>query len=229
MHIKKLDLRQFRGRIFFTTDLHGYYDLLHEKLKEVAFDENRDILIVGGDLCDRGPDSRYILDYLDEPWFHSVRGNHEEMFIDAYEDGWESVSGQMLFANGGEWVKSCTPQMLKAIYEAFKDLPLAIELTTNKETIGVVHAQVPYNNWEEFSKLTRAELEFNAGSTAQWARTNYDYRLQIQVKGVDRLFVGHTPTFSGEIEQLGNTYYCDLGSFFRNKICMLEIENEREV
>lgn len=50
--IKILDMREHEGRIFFTTDLHGCYDLLHEHLKAVSFDSTKDILITGGDLCD---------------------------------------------------------------------------------------------------------------------------------------------------------------------------------
>ena len=47
--IHQYDLREFKGRVFFTTDLHGSYDLLHEKLKEVGFDTSKDLLFVGGD------------------------------------------------------------------------------------------------------------------------------------------------------------------------------------
>ena len=72
-HIHQYDLRDFKGRIFFTTDLHGHYELLHQKLKEVSFDSTRDMLFVGGDWCDRGPDSKHIMDYIYEPWLHSIK------------------------------------------------------------------------------------------------------------------------------------------------------------
>ena len=47
-HILKIDARDFKGRIFFTTDIHGHFDLLHERLRDVCFDSSRDILITGG-------------------------------------------------------------------------------------------------------------------------------------------------------------------------------------
>jgi serine/threonine protein phosphatase 1 len=222
-HIKTLDMRQHSGRIFFTTDLHGHYDLLHEKLKEVGFDSNKDILIIGGDMCDRGPDSAHVLDYLNEPWVHCIRGNHEELLIGAVEENFEGWATNCLIGNGGVWVGGISEELMKAIYESFKSLPLAIELLTPTEKIGIIHAQVPYNNWDEFKKMTGAELEFNGAATAQWARTNYDKQADIQVKGVDRLMVGHTPTDSGEVEVLGNTWYCDLGSFFRDKISFVQL------
>lgn len=50
-HIKVLDFTKPKGRVLFTTDLHGHYDLLHDKLREVAFDSTKDVLICGGDWC----------------------------------------------------------------------------------------------------------------------------------------------------------------------------------
>jgi len=222
-HIKTLDMRQHKGRVYFTTDLHGHYDLLHEKLKEVVFDSSVDILIIGGDMCDRGPDSAHVLDYLNEPWIHCIRGNHEELLIGAVEENFEGWATNCLLGNGGVWVGSISEELIKAIYESFKSLPLAIELLTPTEKIGIIHAQCPYNNWDEFKKMTGAELDFNGAATAQWARTNYDKQADIQVKGVDRLMVGHSPTRSGEVEVYGNTWYCDLGSFFRDKISFVQL------
>jgi serine/threonine protein phosphatase 1 len=223
MQIKDLDLRGFKGRIFFTTDLHGHYNLLHEKLKEVAFNGDKDILLVGGDLCDRGPDSQYVLDYLNEPWFISIMGNHEKMLIDAYENPSDRNCYEMLFLNGGEWFYNIPKTKQKAIYDSFKELPLAIKVITDSETVGIVHAQCPYDDWEEFSKMTKAEIEWDGAATSQWARSNYLYRKDITIGGVDRLLVGHSPTSTGEVEVIGNTWYCDLGSFFRDKLCLLEI------
>jgi len=222
-HIKILDMRQHKGRVYFTTDLHGHYDLLHEKLKEVAFDSSVDILIIGGDMCDRGPDSAHVLDYLNEPWIYCIRGNHEELLIGAVEENFEGWATNCLIGNGGAWVGAISEELMKAIYESFKSLPLAIELLTPTEKIGIIHAQCPYNNWDEFKKMTGVELDFNGAATAQWARTNYDKQADIQVKGIDRLMVGHSPTRSGEVEVYGNTWYCDLGSFFRNKISFVQL------
>ena len=222
-HIKVMDLTEHKGRVFFTTDLHGYYDLLHEKMKEVGFDSSKDILIVAGDLTDRGPDSHYVLDYLDSSWLHSVRGNHEQMFIQAYEDGWHSQAARMLVMNGGEWVVSCEDNHLKAIYNVFKELPLAIELILPTEKVGVIHAQVPRGCWDKFKVMSPQEMEWEGYAIAQWARTKYDKSDKGVISGVDFVLSGHTPTNSGEIEQLGNQLYCDLGSFFRGKISFIEV------
>lgn len=225
-HVHQYDLRYFEGRVFFVSDLHGHYDLLHEALRNVAFNSRTDILFVGGDWTDRGPHSHYVLDYLDEPWIHSVRGNHEEMFIDAYESNYdpENWSVKTLKAHGGDWIWRLTPQHQSAINCLFKMMPLGIELLLpHGRKVGIVHAEVPYRDWNQFVNVTKAELNWNAQATCQWSRTWYDKGLQDQVKGVDFVLVGHTPTDSGDVERLGNMVFTDGGSFFRNKINLIEL------
>lgn len=221
-HVKIYD-RYTKGRTFFTTDIHGHFDLLHEQMKLHAFDTSKDRLFVGGDSTDRHTDSKYILDYLNEPWFISVQGNHCQMLIDVYENPNDRRAYEMLYCNGRAWYFDLEADHQKQIYESFKSLPLAIEVETSLGKVGICHAQCPYNDWDKFKDMTDAELDWNGKATLQWARTNYDRKDEIQIKGVDVLLVGHSPTRSGKIEKLANTWYCDLGSFFRNKICFLEI------
>ncbi len=97
------------GRDFFTTDIHGSFDLLHEQMRLNAFDTSKDRLFVGGDLCDRGLYSSTVLDYIHEPWLHSVQANHEAMVIQAYEDEFKGRAAEMLYFNGGEWYFDCPP------------------------------------------------------------------------------------------------------------------------
>ena len=226
-HIKVLDFTKPKGRVFFTTDLHGHYDLLHESLREVAFDSTKDILISGGDWCDRGPDSQHVLDYLNEPWVYSIRANHEQLLIQTVEAGFSGPAARCLYENGGEWFFNLLDQgqmsTIKAIYESFKSLPLAIELLTPTEKIGIVHAQVPRGCWDKFKVMSTQEMEWEGYAIAQWARTKYDKSDKGVISGVDFVLSGHTPTNSGEIEQLGNQLYCDLGSFFRGKISFIEV------
>lgn len=221
-----IDATLHKGRIYFVTDLHGCYDLLHEKLREVSFDSSKDILVSGADWCDRGPDSKHVLDYLNEPWIHSVRGNHEQLVIQTYEDDFVGAAARCLMGNGGQWyfdLNDEDPIHAKAIYESFKSLPLGIEVLTPTEKIGIVHAQCPYDDWNLFKKMSAGELEWDGMATAQWSRSNYDKQADIQVKGVDRLMVGHSPTRSGEVEVYGNTWFCDLGSFFKDKISFVQL------
>jgi len=88
------------GRDFVVGDIHGHIDLFHEELSREGFDPIKDRVFSVGDLIDRGPDSLACLDLLNEPWFHAVRGNHEQMMIEwATGEGfpdWKSEFGDWL-------------------------------------------------------------------------------------------------------------------------------------
>lgn len=223
-HIAFYDLSEFNGRAFFTTDLHGHFDLLHCAMLDNNFDTDTDLLFVGGDSTDRHSDSKSVLDYINEPWFISIQGNHEALFIGAYDENWCGPYTNCLLSNGGEWVSSLTKGMTFSIYTAFKSLPLGIEiLLPSGDKVGIIHSQVPYDDWEQFKEITKAELEWNGLNTCQWARDKYDNQISVPVKNVDLVLSGHTPTNSGDIETLGNQMFCDLGSFFRDKISFYQI------
>lgn len=63
-------------------DIHGYLDDFHALLRRAEFNPATDRVFCTGDLVDRGPDSLGCLALLGESWFHSVSGNHEQMFAD---------------------------------------------------------------------------------------------------------------------------------------------------
>lgn len=229
-HIQFVE-KNTEGRDLFVTDVHGSFDLLVEKMREVGFSPaNGDRLFSSGDWCDRGLQSSEVLDWLQEPWVYSTRANHEEMVISYiesispdYPEG-ERQPFEMLYFNGGAWFFDLTVAQQMRIYETFKSLPLAIELVSRSgKKVGIVHAEVPYGDWEQFKNITKAELKWNGEAVAQWARTKYDRQNQDFVKNIDLVLVGHTPTESGNVEVLGNVWYCDAGSFFRNKLNFFEI------
>ena len=64
--------------VFVVGDIHGSYTLLKEKLKEVGFNVNNDLLIAVGDLVDRGGENEKSVGLLNEHWFTSIKGNHED-------------------------------------------------------------------------------------------------------------------------------------------------------
>lgn len=78
-------------RLYAIGDIHGCHDLLaqmHERIDaEIARDRPADWRIVHvGDYCDRGPDTKGVLDFLIErmaadPRVICLRGNHDEGFL----------------------------------------------------------------------------------------------------------------------------------------------------
>ena len=77
-------------KYFIVSDVHSFYTPLMETLNNNGFDlENEEhILVVNGDLFDRGDESKLLLDFVKslEDRFIYVRGNHEDLLTDLYVD-----------------------------------------------------------------------------------------------------------------------------------------------
>lgn len=74
-------------KYFVTSDIHSYYNPFIKELNKKGFDvENKEhILIICGDLFDRGPDSVKLYEFimsLSSDRRILIRGNHEYLFID---------------------------------------------------------------------------------------------------------------------------------------------------
>lgn len=82
-------------RIIAISDIHGELDMLRALLKTTQYSKHTDQLILLGDYVDRGPDSKGVIDMvrsLADDGAIVLRGNHDQMMIDAYygrDNGWE--------------------------------------------------------------------------------------------------------------------------------------------
>ncbi|MEQ9350294.1 MAG: metallophosphoesterase, partial [Alphaproteobacteria bacterium] len=93
-------------RVYAIGDIHGRRDLLNQLHQAITADAAtapaRRILIHLGDLVDRGPDSRGVIDSLLRPLagFETVnlKGNHEDLLLRFLDD---PAMGAMWLANGG--------------------------------------------------------------------------------------------------------------------------------
>ena len=86
--------------VYVIGDLHGCYSLLMQELKNLNFDFHNDLLFCTGDLIDRGTENLECISLLEQPWFVTVRGNHEEMCITGQFD--PSIK-DIHRRHGGEW------------------------------------------------------------------------------------------------------------------------------
>lgn len=104
-YIVKIETLNKHGRDFIVGDLHGCVKSLMEGLEKVLFEPTVDRVFCLGDLIDRGPDSFNTLRLLKEPWFFSLRGNHEDMLLSALYR-FDSILHRPsdFYRNGGEWV-----------------------------------------------------------------------------------------------------------------------------
>src|SRR5690606_41261872 len=113
------------------------------------FDFENDLLICTGDLIDRGNENLECISLLDQTWFLTVRGNHEEMCIRGQYD---PKMKDMHERNGGEWFYKLPQQKQLEIINYFKELPLVIEVQLESKKIGIVHADIDIQDWNIFKQ-----------------------------------------------------------------------------
>lgn len=207
------------GRDFVVGDIHGMFKTLAKELEELGFDPEKDRLFSVGDLIDRGPDNEDIEEWLAKPWFHAVRGNHEQMLIDGFTDK-EGSSAQFHFLNGGEWFFGLPTVQQQCIVLQCQDLPLAIEVETPNGLVGIVHAECPLSDWGLFKNMFSANKS-RFTQVALWARMRISVGDNSDVAGLHKLYVGHTPMHFPT--QLGNVHYIDTGAVFGKKFTIEQI------
>lgn len=208
-HFKKNIL----GRDFVVGDIHGCFQLFEEKLKEINFNPEVDRMFSVGDLIDRGPESHRALEFLSKPWFHSVRGNHEQMCID-FATG---VSSMALHPqNGGRWILNQPDPM--EIAKEFLSLPFAIEVETDNGLVGIIHAECPVEDWFE---LTLHKNNYSAQLACLWSREKIYNNNTDVIKRVHKVFHGHTPL--DKIAELGNRVYIDTSAVFTGNLTVVQL------
>ena len=204
------------GRDFIVSDIHGCYHYLEKLLEKVDFDYKTDRLISVGDLCDRGPYSAKVLDYLREPWFFAVKGNHEDLYIQCVELG----NCSTFMYNGGRWVNDQPDIVKELILDRFKELPLTIEFVNNNRKIGIIHAEFPINlvnnDWEELKEtLEKQTFGDHLEQIMLWSRSRIGKSPEglRKIDNVDYIFHGHT--ILEKITEHNNCIYIDTGSFVK--------------
>ncbi|TXF91733.1 serine/threonine protein phosphatase [Neolewinella aurantiaca] len=179
-------------RQFSITDIHGHLKTFEALLQRLDFSVH-DQLFLLGDFIDRGPDSKGVIDYVEElratgHQVHCLRGNHEQMALDAVygNDSW-----RMWLNNGGK------------------------EACSSFGTHGEWFVPEPYRQWMDelpYHLSTQGYLFVHAGLDTRvddpladthsliWSRWWYEPQDKEWLDG--RILVhGHTPVSRAEIEQ----------------------------
>lgn len=205
------------GKDYVVGDIHGCFSKLRSVLEEIKFDETKDRLFSVGDLVDRGPESEEAIDWLAKPWFHAVKGNHEQMTIDLQTFGEDMYSRH----NGMGWILDSPKEHQKLYAEVFKDLPVAIEIEAKGKKYGIIHADVPVDNWAELEECLNGTRGDGYENVALWSRDRINNSDNSFVYNIEIVYVGHTPL--KKVTVLGNVIYIDTGSCFGGELTVLEI------
>ena len=173
------------GRILAFGDIHGCdraFDLLLSGLEI----KTEDTVVVLGDVVDRGPGTKQVIDRLmllrEQCQLVSIMGNHEEMFLDAVA--------------GGDWL---SPWLMHGGREALDSYEGELE-TVPEDHLEFMAAGLDY--WEtERDIFVHANLEpgipldQQTGQSLRWARLT---AMEPPWETGQRVICGHTPQMSGD-------------------------------
>ena len=211
------------GRDFVLGDLHGCLEHFEALLEKIDFDKTKDRMFSVGDLVDRGPKSMECLRLIDEPWFHAVKGNHEEMMISVAEMDGEWAE-RIYYDNGGAWIIDLVDANNKDFYEHIKlakELPeLIIVETEHLGKVGICHAESP-------SSWSSDHLDYKDQRRMMWGRDKISWSPTMGKvpEGVSMTVHGHTPIGIKHHERM-NAWWIDSGCFYTGMLTVLEISGK---
>ena len=202
------------GDVIAVGDIHGRLDLLDVFLDSVRKTQATVVLL--GDLIDRGPDDLGVLErvekLLEEPeaWgleaAYALRGNHEQMFLDACE----GFDVDVWFNNGGNYLGL---NQLSLHSNWIRNLPIYL---TVGDTL-FMHAGV-------FPGVDPAEsVEAGKIESLVWVRQPFmtvGPQLEKWTDKLKRVVHGHTPFFEKDllgqvnVSQKGDRVGIDSGAYF---------------
>lgn len=212
--------REIKGKLYAVGDIHGCFNLLMNRLEEIGFDFENDLLVAVGDLVDRGIQNTECVGLLDEQWFTSVLGNHEDMCINGLND---MALARMHVNNGGQWFYELEHDEQQRIVDTFNKLPVVLEVNHKGKKYGFVHGHIEQNDWTEFKQSFEQKSQRSAKDLAIWGRDRLDTdkTKYSHVSGVDLVVMGHTVTMLPISRD--NCYYIDVGAVHYGHLCILEL------
>ena len=231
MKIEKINEDDYE-RIFLTSDIHGHYSMFEELLDKIKLTK-KDLLIILGDSCDRGPKTyelyKKYYDLEKEGYnIKHLRGNHEDMLIKAMESG----DNDHWYRNGGEKTQ-------KSFYNnsESKDT-LTFEEWLEREGIKSVKwfvdwlDRIPIMISGEKNLFVHAAFDTTKGEDEQehrfliWDRNDF----WTNNKTGKAIYFGHTPSKDGKIRHYVNDVHCiDTGSYKNGIIACVELKTGKEI
>jgi serine/threonine protein phosphatase 1 len=215
--------RNTKGKDYVVGDIHGMFKDLYILLVSINFDFENDRLFSVGDLCDRGPNSPDVINWLNYPWFFPIMGNHEQIIL-LYESN--RYNDKDLLSVGGEWWLSLDKKLKKIIVDAYKNLPIAIEVETEDGLVGIIHAHCPHADWNKLSDLFTGMNSVKMINKALWS---LDSRVHKDIiKNVKAVVVGHVTQSDYIIN--GNVHLIDTGAVYpQGQFTILELGSMKKV
>ena len=229
--IEKINENDY-NRIFVMSDIHGQYDLFLKMLDRINL-KREDLLVIIGDICDRGKKSYEIymkcmkmikLGYN----LKFILGNHEDMLLEdlendypiRYETEYSVFRNSKYFENKDmkDWHEENFLEEIEWLVKWLKNCPLII---SGNENI-FVHAGL------DLKKV----LEKQEKETVLWTREEFWLMENVELeeyKGKN-IYFGHTPNINGRISKKTDRIKgIDCGAFFTHFLGCIEVKSQEEI
>lgn len=205
-YVRVKDIREEIGdrRYVVIGDIHGCIDEFMEMLSNLEFDKDEDVLVSVGDLIDRGPKTKDVLDYvMGLPRFYMVKGNHEEKFL-RYAKG-----NQVKIAHGLQGtIDELGDEGVQKFADFARDMPLIIRVPDGY----VVHAGFnPRALPDEQNKADCIYMRYFGGD-GYFDKDGGILWFKLWDEKKPRVFFGHNPDPAGPCYH--NIYHLDGGCVF---------------
>ncbi|MEC0209708.1 metallophosphoesterase family protein [Paenibacillus ehimensis] len=200
-----------KNRTLVISDIHGCYDEFVNLLSVIKYEPAEDELILLGDYCDRGFKSKEVIDFILNLHKDSntivLRGNHDQMFLDALNGG----DDYLFLHNGGiDTIESYCGLNWFENYQGF-DFNRYLEakkfiLTHYKQHIDFLNSLPFYHETEEFI-FTHAGLNPFYENWKEQPNDNFLWIRDIFINNITQVdktvIFGHTPTINMKDEDCG--------------------------
>lgn len=160
------------SRVILVGDVHGCYDELRALLDKCGYSRNNgDVVVLVGDLTNKGPKSAEVVRLAVDSGFHAVCGNHDLIALERWDEWRRTGAVPPPEAHGDfEFVSSLRPEDV----DYLAGLPLTITLPDHEDTIVVHAGLVPGVPLEQQRLLDmiqiRNVLEVTEGGDSQGVR-----------------------------------------------------------
>lgn len=218
-------------RKFAISDIHGCNRTFKETLQKIGLNKD-DQLFLLGDYIDRGPDSKgvidTILDLQDKGYqVHCLRGNHEQMLLDAWLKNDFNYTRRWLIHGGAQTVESFGGFGIEKIGKKYRDFFNGLEHSIISDKHILVHAGLNFDTPEDPLSMEHSML---------WIR-NWYHQISYGWLGDQYIIHGHTPLSMKEINQMHCNYELDrildidAGCCYKNVrglgyLCVVELNNQ---
>jgi serine/threonine protein phosphatase 1 len=242
--VRNLPFADRKGRLFAAGDIHGEFHVLMAALHALEFDFDKDLLLLVGDIHDRGVNSPDCLELLQEPWLLSTIGNHEWMLLSVVtESGSINYKNQAaldtFIVNGGEWCLDRTDQE-RARWRSLilEHVPLYWMLERrDSHKVMVCHAEPASEYLPDVIAVKNRKIDTALLHDEQtiWGRNmlynaarsylSHDIKQQLlpPVEGV--LFSMHGHSYVKKAAWVNNQLYLDTGTTLGNKLTLVDIDH----